>query len=39
MKDNCTEAELRKMVETQKPAADWGVVVDNGNTYYIMNAL
>ena len=29
----------RKMIEEKVPATDWGVVEDNGKTYYIMYVL
>lgn len=35
---DCRE-ELRKMVETGKPADDWGVVKDGEKTYFIMYIL
>lgn len=31
--------EYRKMVTDKIPARDWGVVEDNGKTYYIMYVL
>lgn len=31
--------ELKTMIETGKPAKDWGVVEMDGNTYYIMYVL
>lgn len=31
--------EYRKMVTDKIPARDWGIVEDNGKTYYIMYAL
>lgn len=31
--------EYRKMVIDKIPARDWGIVEDNGKTYYIMYAL
>ena len=37
--DEDLESDIRKMVETKKPAPDWGVVEQDGKTYYIMYAL
>ena len=31
--------EYRKMVTAKIPASDWGIVEDNGKTYYIMYVL
>ena len=31
--------EYRKMVTDKIPASDWGIVEDNGKTYYIMYVL
>ncbi len=31
--------EWTKMIETKKPAPDWGVVTHDGKTYYIQYAL
>lgn len=31
--------EYRKMVADKIPARDWGIVEDNGKTYYIMYVL
>ena len=33
------EESFRKMVDTKKPLADWGVVEKDGKTYYIMYVL
>ncbi|MGN1156054.1 MAG: hypothetical protein ACI4TK_07745 [Agathobacter sp.] len=38
----CDEEEkeaYKKMIETKKPVADWGVVEHKGHTYYIMYVL
>lgn len=32
--DNFTDS-VKKMVETKQPMVDWGIVNDNGKTYYI----
>lgn len=37
--DEDLESDIRKMVETKKPDPDWGVVEQDGKTYYIMYAL
>ena len=37
--DEEEEEEYRKMIDFKNPAADWGVVDQDGNTYYIMYAL
>ena len=37
--DEDIENDIRKMVDTKKAAPDWGVVEDNGKTYYIMYVL
>lgn len=37
--DEDSERDIRKMVETKKPAPDWGIVYLDGKTYYIMYAL
>lgn len=31
--------EYRKMITDKIPARDWGIVEDNGETYYIMYVL
>ena len=33
--DEDLESDIRKMVETKKPAPDWGVVEKDGNIYFI----
>lgn len=37
--DDDRREELREMVQTGKPAEDWGIVHDGGKTYYIMYVL
>lgn len=32
-------ADYRKMIETKKPIEGWGIVEDNGETYYIIYTL
>lgn len=39
---DCNEEEkeaYRKMIDSKNPATDWGVVEQDGKTYYIMYAL
>lgn len=33
--DNNFTDSVKKMVETKQPMVDWGIVNDNGKTYYI----
>ena len=32
-------SDYKKMIETEKPIPDWGIVTDDGKTYYIMYVL
>lgn len=39
---NCSDEEAREfqeMIKTKVPIEDWGVVIDNGKTYYISYCL
>lgn len=37
--DEEDRAEYKSMIDTKKPAADWGVVEHDGKTWYIMYVL